>query len=123
MKLDAGHKDKVWRTIAGIEALGISFLGARAAILRDPAQDVTRGGIIIPDEAKRTLPMGTIVALGSGANFEDEDLQQFVCAVADRVLFSKYGGNTFIIELPDKTEVELELIHVRDVYIKLGRLS
>lgn len=120
---DKIHENLVLRTIAGIEALGVQFLGPRVAILRDPAQDITRGGIIIPDEAKRALPMGTVVGLGSGADFADEDLKQFVSNVGDRVLFTKYGGNTFIVELPDGTEVELELISVRDVYIKLGSLK
>lgn len=120
--MKAEHKDLALRTIAGIEALGFSFLGPRAAILRDPAEDVTRGGIIIPDEAKRKLPKGTVVALGSGADFDDEQLRHFVCEKGDRVLFSKYGGNTFAVTLPDGREVELELISVMDVYIRMGNI-
>lgn len=124
-KMDRKHKELVLRTVAGIEALGIEFLGERFAILRDPSDAVSKGGIIIPDEAKRSLPKGTIVAVGSGADFaaDDGELAPYACAVFDKVLFTKYGGNTFMVTLPDDTDVELELISVLDVYIKMGSLK
>jgi len=121
--MDRKHKELVLRTVAGIEALGLEFLGERFAILRDPSDDVSKGGIIIPDEAKRSLPKGTVVAVGSGADFDRDELRTYACKVLDRVLFTKYGGNTFKVTLPDDTDVELELISVLDVYIKTGALK
>jgi chaperonin GroES len=122
-KMDRKHKELVLRTVAGIEALGLEFLGERFAILRDPSDDVSKGGIIIPDEAKRSLPKGTVVAVATGSDFGRTELAPYECKVLDRVLFTKYGGNTFKITLPDDTDVELELISVLDVYIKVGKLA
>jgi chaperonin GroES len=121
-KLKQEHVDLVLETIAGIEVLGLRFIGPRVAVLHDPALEVTKGGIIIPETAQRRLPSGIVVALGNGIGGEDvdEELHLYRCKVGDRVVISKYGGGFFSIELPNGRLVEIESISPRDIYIITG---
>jgi chaperonin GroES len=57
------------------------------------AEEVTVGGIIIPDSAKEKPLKGTVTAVGTGT--KDEEM---VVKVNDMVLYGKYAG----------TEIELD---------------
>ena len=109
------HDDLVMDTIAGIKAQGLVIYGQRIAVMRDPEDDVSKGGIIIPDEAKRKEPRGTVVAVGLGVT-DDEDMLVGT-EPGDRVMYTRYNPITFMIHLPDGQEVTLELMHVSDLYI------
>ncbi|MCB0588626.1 MAG: co-chaperone GroES [Phaeodactylibacter sp.] len=52
-----------------------------------PAEEKTKGGIIIPDTAKEKPQQGEVVAVGPGK----EGVKVNV-AVGDRVLYGKYAG-------------------------------
>jgi chaperonin GroES len=56
------------------------------------AQEVKKGGIIIPDTAKEKPQEGKIIALGTGKRDEAGKLIPFEVKKGDRVLISKYGG-------------------------------
>lgn len=71
----------------------IKPLADRVLIEPTAAEEVTLGGIIIPDSAKEKPLKGTIVAVGNGT--KDEEM---VLKVGDTVLYGKYAG----------TELELE---------------
>ena len=73
--------------------MNIKPLSDRVLIEPSPAEEVTVGGIIIPDSAKEKPLKGTVVAVGTGT--KDEEM---VVKVGDTVLFGKYSG----------TELELE---------------
>jgi chaperonin GroES len=64
-------------------------------ILIEPcaAEEVTLGGIIIPDSAKEKPLKGKVLAVGGGT--KDEEM---VLAAGDEVLYGKYAG----------TEIEFE---------------
>lgn len=71
----------------------IQPLSDRVLIEPTPAEEVTLGGIIIPDSAKEKPLRGTVKAVGEGTKDEAMILKE-----GDLVLFGKYAG----------TEIELE---------------
>ncbi len=73
--------------------MNIKPLFDRVLIEPTPAEEVTLGGIIIPDTAKEKPLKGKVVATGDGT--KDEPM---VLSVGAEVLFGKYAG----------TEIELE---------------
>jgi chaperonin GroES len=109
------HEDLVMDAIAGLAAQGLVIYGQRIAVLRDPEDVVSKGGIIIPDEAKRKEPRGTVVGIGLGVEL-DEDIMAGL-QVGDKVMYTKYNPITFKVSLPDGQDVTLELMHVSDLYL------
>ena len=60
------------------------------------AEEVTKGGIIIPDTAKEKPQKGTVVAVGNGK--KDEPI---TVKVGDQVLYGKYSGTEINVEGKD----------------------
>ena len=68
-------------------------LGDRILVKRsDNDEQMTSGGIIIPDTAKEKPQEGEVVAVGNGRLLDSGDRQPVDVAVGDLVLFAKYGG-------------------------------
>jgi co-chaperonin GroES (HSP10) len=110
------HQEFVRDVIAGIIATGVIIYGPRIAVIRDPEEEVSKGGIILPEQARRKEPRGTVVAIGLGVD-RDEDDPVAGMAVGDRVMYTKYNPILFNITLPNGQEAGLELMHVSDLYI------
>ena len=86
----------------------------RILVTRVEAQDVGRGGIIIPDTAKEKPQEGKVLAVGPGRIDDKGNRIPLDVAVGDVVIFSKYGG----------TEIRLggdEVLILREVDV-LGKL-
>ncbi len=73
--------------------MSIRPLADRVLIEPTAAEEVTLGGIIIPDSAKEKPLRGKVLAVGNGT--KDEEM---VLKVGDEVLYGKYAG----------TEIEYE---------------
>lgn len=73
--------------------MNIKPLFDRVLIEPTAAEEVTLGGIIIPDTAKEKPLKGKVIAIGDGT--KDEPM---ILAVGNEVLFGKYAG----------TELELD---------------
>jgi chaperonin GroES len=58
------------------------------------AETVTRSGIVIPDAAAEKPNQGEVLAAGSGRVAEDGTTVPMVIKAGDRVLFSKFTGQT-----------------------------
>ncbi|MFN2367099.1 MAG: co-chaperone GroES [Desulfurivibrionaceae bacterium] len=67
-------------------------LNDRVLVKRLEGEEVTKGGIIIPDSAKEKPIEGEIVATGSGKLNDKGERVAIDLKVGDKVLFSKYGG-------------------------------
>ena len=66
-------------------------LGDRVLIKRGAADERSKGGIIIPDNAKEKPIEGDVIATGRG-KIEHGKLQEPLVKAGDRVLFGKYAG-------------------------------
>lgn len=73
--------------------MNIKPLADRVLIEPTAAEEVTMGGIIIPDSAKEKPLKGKVLAVGHGTKDEPMVLKE-----GDNVLYGKYAG----------TEIELE---------------
>jgi chaperonin GroES len=70
----------------------------RVVIKPAPPEEVTKGGIIIPDTAKEKPQQGEVVAVGKGKLTEDGKLIPLQVKVGDQVLFGKYAGTEVKID-------------------------
>ncbi len=73
--------------------MNIKPLGDRVLIRREEAEEVTAGGIIIPDTAKDKPSKGTVVAVGDGIRNDKGELIKMVLKAGDKVYFTKWGGS------------------------------
>jgi chaperonin GroES len=73
-------------------------LGDRVVVEREASEEVTAGGIVLPDSAKDKPARGTIVSVGDGRLLEDGTRGQIQVAVGDRVIFNSYAGESFQVE-------------------------
>lgn len=69
-------------------------LGEKVLIKRLEAEEMTKGGIVLPDTAKEKPQRGTVVALGDGKLLDDGTRAKFQIAEGDTVIFSSYAGST-----------------------------
>jgi chaperonin GroES len=61
-------------------------------------EEVTPGGIVLPETAKEKPQKGEVLAVGPGARDEDGNRTPMDVAVGDTVLFAKYAGTEVKIE-------------------------
>ena len=78
--------------------MALKPLGSKVLVKPDPEEEKTKGGIILPDTAKKKSQEGVVVAVGEGKLLENGQRVPLSVKVGDRVVFSKYGG----------TEVEID---------------
>ena len=82
--------------------MGIKPLGDRVVIKRLEAEEKTKSGIILPNQAKEQPQMAEIVAVGPGGVVDGKTVVMEV-KVGDRVIFSKYAGTEIKYEGVDYT--------------------
>jgi len=70
----------------------------RVIVKRVDEEEITKGGIIIPDTAKEKPIEGKIVAVGKGKLTEDGKKLPLEVKKGDRVLFGKYAGTEIQID-------------------------
>ncbi|MBE9536912.1 MAG: co-chaperone GroES [Proteobacteria bacterium] len=73
-------------------------LHERVLVKRLEEEEVSKGGIIIPDSAKEKPAEGKIVAAGKGKKTEDGKVIPLDVKVGDKVLFSKYSGSEIMLD-------------------------
>lgn len=61
------------------------------------AEQMTAGGIVLPDSAKEKPQRGTVVSIGPGKLMDSGERGSMSVAVGDEVIYGKYSG----------TEIEL----------------
>ncbi len=72
--------------------MGIQPLADRIVVKVLEAQEVSKGGIVLPDTAKEKPQEGKIVAVGKGRVLESGEVRAPEVKVGDRVLYGKYSG-------------------------------
>ena len=64
----------------------------RVMVKREDEEDVSKGGIIIPDTAKEKPMHAKVVATGSGLKSEDGSVTPLDVKKGDKVLIGKWSG-------------------------------
>ena len=70
----------------------------RVLVRRLDDDDMTSGGIIIPDTAKEKPMEGEIIAAGAGAKDEKGEVTPLDVQAGDRILFGKWSGTEVKID-------------------------
>ena len=70
----------------------------RVIVKRVDEEEITKGGIIIPDTAKEKPVEGEIVAVGDGKVADDGKKIPLEVKAGDKVLFGKYAGTEIQFE-------------------------
>jgi chaperonin GroES len=73
-------------------------LGARVVVEPIEQEEITAGGIVLPETAKEKPQRGTVVAAGPGDRDEDGDRIAMDVEVGDVVLFAKYSGTEIKVD-------------------------
>ena len=82
-------------------------LGDRVVVKPMPREEVTKGGIVLPDTVKEKPQEGKILAVGPGKMTDDGKRIPMDVKVGDIVIYAKYGGS-------DIKENDEELIILRE---------
>src|SRR5207244_3290442 len=72
--------------------MNLQPLGDRLLVEVLEEDEVTVGGIVLPDTAKEKPQRGRVLAVGPGSRDEDGEYIKMDVAEGDEVIFSKYGG-------------------------------
>jgi chaperonin GroES len=70
----------------------------RVLVKRLEEEEVTKGGIIIPDTAKEKPIKGEVVAVGPGKANDEGKVIKLSVKKGDKVLFNKYAGTEIKID-------------------------
>ena len=78
--------------------MNIRPLHDRLIVKRFEEEEKTKGGIIIPDNAKEKPQQGEVIAIGNGKVQDDGKKVPLDVKKGDRVLFGKYSGTEVKID-------------------------
>ncbi|MFH0911632.1 MAG: co-chaperone GroES [Planctomycetota bacterium] len=78
--------------------MAVKPLRDKILVKRLEAQEVTKGGILLPDTAKEKPKEGRVEALGPGKVLEDGTRGKMTVKRGDRVLFTSYAGTEIKID-------------------------
>ena len=81
-------------------------LGDRIVVKPGKEEEVTKGGIVLPDTAKKKPREGEVLAVGPGKLLENGQRAPLEVSVGDVVVYSEYGGT--IIEVGKEEYVILD---------------
>lgn len=70
----------------------------RILVKRLTTEEMTKGGIIIPDTAKEKPQEGEVISVGNGKVLENGTKQSLEVKAGDHILFSKYSGTDVKID-------------------------
>ncbi len=73
-------------------AISLKPLADRVLVEPIEDEDVTPGGIVLPETAKEKPQRGKVLAVGPGGRDEDGKVIVMEVAVGNTVLFAKYSG-------------------------------
>lgn len=72
--------------------MAIQPLGDKIIVKRLEAEDITAGGIVLPDSAKEKPKEGKVIAVGPGRICDDGKRSTMQLKKGKRVLFTSYAG-------------------------------
>src|SRR5512143_2286319 len=79
-------------------ALNLKPLGSRVVVEPMDTEDVTAGGIVLPETAKEKPQKGKVLSIGAGDRDESGKRIPMDVKAGDTVLFAKYAGTEIKVE-------------------------
>jgi chaperonin GroES len=90
-------------------------LGDRVVVKPMPREDITKGGIVLPDTVKEKPQEGKVLAVGPGKMTDEGKRIPMDVKVGDTVIYAKYGGSDI-----KENDVELIILRESDILAKKG---
>ncbi len=72
-------------------------VGANVVVKRLAAQEVTAGGIVLPDAAREKPRQGRVLSIGDGRLLDNGTRVKHQVHEGDRVLFGSYAGTEVVV--------------------------
>ena len=94
--------------------LNLRPLDDRVVVEPLEAEEVTAGGIVLPDSAKEKPQRGKVVAVGPGKLLDSGDRGKLSVTVGDQVIYGKYGGSEVEVD-----GVEYKILRENDILAKV----
>ena len=82
-------------------SLNLRPLGDRVVVKPLDREEVTKSGIVLPDTAKEKPQQGEVLAVGPGRILDSGERVHPDVKEGERVLFAKYSGTEFKLELDE----------------------
>jgi chaperonin GroES len=89
-------------------------LDDRVVVEPAEAEEVTAGGIVLPDSAKEKPQRGKILSIGPGKLLDSGERGKLSVTVGDEVLYGKYSGTEIEVEGRD-----LKILRESDILAKV----
>jgi len=89
-------------------------LDDRVVVQPSEAEEVTAGGIVLPDAAQEKPQRGKIVAVGAGKLLDSGNRGELSVGVGDEVIYGKYGGSDIEVD-----GLELKILRESDILAKV----
>jgi len=86
--------------------MNLQPLGDKVIIERLKAEDKTKGGIILPDNAKEKPQEGKVISVGKGKVLKNGKTIAPDVKAGDKILFGKYSGSE--VKVGDKEYLIIE---------------
>jgi chaperonin GroES len=96
-------------------AVKLEPLGDRFVVKPIEKEEVTKGGIILPDTAKEKPQEGKVIAVGPGRRDRDGNRIATEVKAGNRILFGKYAGTEIKID-----GVEQIIMREDDIFCIIG---
>ena len=90
-------------------------LADRVVIKPTEREEVTKGGIILPDTVKEKPQEGEVVAVGPGRLSEDGKPIKMDVKVGDKIIYARYAGTEIKID-----DEEYVILRESDILAKLS---
>lgn len=91
-------------------------LGDRVIVKPVEKEEMTSGGIYVPETAKERPQEGEVLAVGPGQVRDDGGRNPMDVQEGDRVIYAKYAGTEFKID-----DQDLLILNERDILAKVER--
>lgn len=79
-------------------AINFKPLGGRVVVEPIEQEEITAGGIVLPETAKEKPQKGTVLSVGPGDHDEDGKRIPMDVSTGDTVLFAKYSGTEIKVD-------------------------
>tara|TARA_Y100000590_G_scaffold241754_1_gene271806 strand:- start:16101 stop:16397 length:297 start_codon:yes stop_codon:yes gene_type:complete len=98
--------------------MSISFepLGDRVIVRPKGQEEVSKGGLVLPDSAKERPQEGEVIAAGPGRVTDDGTRLPMDLKVGDIIIYAQYSGT----EIKDEDDEDLLVLRESDVLAKIG---
>jgi chaperonin GroES len=94
--------------------INLKPLDDRVVVEPVEAEEITAGGIVLPDTAKEKPQRGTVLAIGPGKLLDNGQRGKLSVAVGDEVIYGKYSGSE--IEVDGR---EVKIVRESDILAKV----